>query len=102
MLLCYVLSCCRLFRLGLGSIFVRFGGVLGRFLVVLGGLRGVLGGVLEVLRGLGRLLGGSWGGLGHILGRLGSSWAAMGRLGSFLSQQGPTHTLLWGGQGGPR
>ena len=50
---------------------VLFGGMLGRFLVVLGGLGGSLGGSWGILGGLGAFLGG----LGAILGHLGPSWA---------------------------
>ena len=59
--LCLVVVFC---RLGLGSIFGRFGGVLGRFLVVSVGLGGSFGGSWGVSWGLGGVLGGSWAVLG--------------------------------------
>ena len=69
--------------------FSRFGGVLGRFLVVLGLLGGSFGG-----------LGGSWAALGRLLGGLEAvldrSWAALSRHGSLRVVLKPT------GPGGPR
>ena len=62
----FVLFCFVLCRVVLLSYFVS---VLGRFLVVLGGLGGSWA-------ALGRLLGGSWG-------VLGASWAVLGRLAPF-------------------
>ena len=84
--------CCRIavfYCLGLGSIFGRFGGVLGRFLVVLGGLRGVLGCLWRVLGGLL----GVWGRLGAVLGGLEAVLARLELLGSILAQQAGLDTL---------
>ena len=75
---CVVVFC----RLSLGVDVLSFGGVLGRFLVVLEGPRGVLGRLLAVLGGIGPLLGD----LGWLLGR---SWVALGLSWSLLGHFWP-------------
>ena len=77
--------------------FGPLGGVLGRFFIVLGGLRGIFGGPWG---GLGRLLGhlgGVLGGLGAVLGRLGPVLACLETvLGRHVSLEAVLGALRWG------
>ena len=79
--LCFVSCCC---LLGLGSRFVRLGGVLGGFFVVLGGLWGVLAASWGIGGASWGVLAASWRVLAASWGLFGASWAVLGRHGSIF------------------